>query len=260
LAETSTCPGAHGFATGDQVLYQNAGGTSIGGLTANQTYWVIKVSDTVIRLATTPSNATAGTFIDLTSLGTLNGGALQRITRPEVATVTYDGTNWYQNVTITVSYNPAWVPSPGDQDIMKFPTEKHLASQLAGPLAVGGFTNGEPNRSLTIAIIQPKFPNVTLAQLAANPSLAEHDTGPFASPPFPTSDTMSIDRLNVFNDGSVANDVGLLSPLTVQNPNGATVVATNLSGLGITGPLTQNIGTSTQPQFTTIPGGITLQD
>src|SRR5262249_545745 len=67
-------------------------------------------------------------------------------------------------------------------------------------------------------------------------------------------------RLNVFNDASVANDVGLLSPLTVQNPNGATVVATNLSGLGIAGPLTQNIGTPTKPQFITTPGGITLQD
>src|SRR5581483_10129866 len=101
--------------------------------------------------------------------------------------------------------------------------------------------------SLTTAIIQTKFPNVTLAQLQGNPALAEHDAGASNVGPFPTSDKASIDRLNVFNDGSVANDAG-------------TLTATNLSGLGSAGPLTQNIGTAGNPQFITIPGGITYQD
>ena len=238
---------AHGFATGDQVIYQTEGGTSLGGLTANQTYWVIVKGANVIQLASTPSNATAGIAIDLTSLGTLDAGASQRITRPEVATVTFDATNWYKNVTITVSSNAAWTPSPGDENTKKFPTGDHLTSQIAGPLSIGGFTNGEPDRSLTRAIIQPKFPNVTLAQLAANPSLAEHDAGPFAAPPFPNSDSTSFDRLNVFDDGSVANNVG-------------TLTGTNLSGLGIAGPITQDVGNPGQPQLVTTPGGITYQD
>jgi hypothetical protein len=97
------------------------------------------------------------------------------------------------------------------------------------------------------AIIQPKLPNVTLLQLQANPALAEHDTGPFGAPPPLPGDTTSIDRLNVFNDGSVSNDVG-------------TLTGTNLSGLGISGPLMQNIGTDSSPQFITILGGITYQD
>ena len=246
-ADTITFASAHGFATGDQVIYQGEGGNSVGGLTSNQTYWVIAKSATAIQLASTPSNAAAGIAIDLTSLGTLLAGASQRITRPEVATVTFDATNWYMPVKITVSYNAAWTPSPGDQNFKKFPTADHLTSTIAGPLSIGGFTNGQPDRSLTTAIIQPKFPNVTLAGLAANPALAEHDAGPFAAPPFPTSDSTSFDRLNVFNDGSVSNDAG-------------TLTGTNLSGLGITGPLTQDIGTPGHPQLLTIPGGITYQD
>src|SRR5262249_11918830 len=103
------------------------------------------------------------------------------------------------------------------------------------------------DRSLTTAIIQPKFPNVTLAQLAANPALAEQDSGPFAAPPFPSDDSASIDRLNVFNDDSGASDNG-------------TLTGTNLSGLGITGPLTQNVGTNAHPQIVTTPGGITYRD
>src|SRR5262249_43971410 len=131
--------------------------------------------------------------------------------------------------------------------VMKFPTQQHLTNQLAGPLSLGGFTNGQPDRSVATALIQPKFPNVTLAQLQANPSLAEHDPGPFAGPPSPSSDATSIDRLNVLNAGSGAND-------------GATVTATNPSGLGTAGPLTQNIGTSTNPQYITIPAGTTSRD
>src|SRR5262249_27761376 len=184
-----------------------------------------------------------GKAIDLTSLGTLDAGALHAITRPEVATVTFDATNWYKPVQVTVSYNAAWVPSPGDQNIMKFPTETHLTSQLAGPLSVGGFTNGQPDRSLTFAVTQPKFPNVTLAQLQNDSTLAEKDKGPFFAPPSPTDDKPSIDRLNVFNDDTGANHVGTLS-------------GTNLSGLGLAGDLTQSTGTGS----ITIPGGITYRD
>src|SRR5262249_11438067 len=56
-----------------------------------------------------------------------------------------------------------------------------------------------------------------------------------------------IDRLNIFNDDSAAPDVG-------------TLTGTNLSGLGIAGPLTQDTGTRGHPNLITIPGGITYQD
>ena len=56
----------HRLVTGDAVVYNNGGGTSIGGLTSTYTYYVIKVNDDSFRLATSAINATNGTYINLT--------------------------------------------------------------------------------------------------------------------------------------------------------------------------------------------------
>jgi hypothetical protein len=56
----------HRLVTGDAVVYNNGGGTSIGGLTSTNTYYVIKVNDDSFRLATSAINATNGTYINLT--------------------------------------------------------------------------------------------------------------------------------------------------------------------------------------------------
>ena len=61
--------GPHWFVTGTPVTYNAQGNTAIGGLTTNTQYFVIKVSSTAIKLATTQANALAGTAINLTSLG-----------------------------------------------------------------------------------------------------------------------------------------------------------------------------------------------
>ena len=65
VAETITYTG-HRLVTGDQVVYNNGGGTSIGGLTSTYTYYVIKVNNDTIQLATSLVNANAGTNINLT--------------------------------------------------------------------------------------------------------------------------------------------------------------------------------------------------
>lgn len=54
--------------TGAAVLYDTTSG-AIGGLTDNTTYYAIRVSATVVKLATTRANAVAGTAINLTSSG-----------------------------------------------------------------------------------------------------------------------------------------------------------------------------------------------
>ena len=46
---TITFASAHGFATGDQVVYQDAGGTAIDGLKDNRVYFVIRVDDDTIK-------------------------------------------------------------------------------------------------------------------------------------------------------------------------------------------------------------------
>ena len=58
----------HYRSTGDPVTYQE-GSSAVGGLTDNTVYYVIKVDDDTIKLATNSSNATAGTAINLTSQG-----------------------------------------------------------------------------------------------------------------------------------------------------------------------------------------------
>lgn len=58
---------SHNYVTGDAVLYDNNGGTSVGGLTSGQTYYAIKINDNVLKLATSYNNAVAGTAIPITA-------------------------------------------------------------------------------------------------------------------------------------------------------------------------------------------------
>lgn len=82
-AETIAIPG-HGFQTGDAVLYtKTADSTAVGGLTTATTYYVIRVSGDSIKLATSASNATAGTAINLSAVGTGTADTLQ-LTAPTV--------------------------------------------------------------------------------------------------------------------------------------------------------------------------------
>jgi len=56
----------HRFVTGQKVTYNDGGGTAIGGL-SDGSYFIIKVDQSTIKLASSASNATAGTQINLTS-------------------------------------------------------------------------------------------------------------------------------------------------------------------------------------------------
>jgi len=67
--ETINLP-SHGFGNGKAVVYHSNGGTAIGNLTDGVTYYVIKVDADNIKLATTYTNAIAGSVINLSSLGT----------------------------------------------------------------------------------------------------------------------------------------------------------------------------------------------
>ena len=57
----------HRFVNLQRVTYTDGGGTAIGGLTDGTAYFIIKVDQNNIKLATSSSNAAAGTAIDLTS-------------------------------------------------------------------------------------------------------------------------------------------------------------------------------------------------
>jgi len=57
---------AHGYSTGDKVTYTDGGGTAVVGLVDGGTYYVIKLTDNTLKLATSYANAIAGTAIAIT--------------------------------------------------------------------------------------------------------------------------------------------------------------------------------------------------
>lgn len=60
---------SHGFVTGDIITYDADGGTAITGLTDATAYHVIKIDSNTIKLASSATNATNGTQLDLTGTG-----------------------------------------------------------------------------------------------------------------------------------------------------------------------------------------------
>ena len=94
-AETITIA-SHTLVTGNPVTYQE-GSSAVAGLTDNTVYYVIKVDDNTIKLATTRSNAKAGTAINLTS----QGGGTHTL---EIPTVTLPG-NWKTSLKDGASVN-----------------------------------------------------------------------------------------------------------------------------------------------------------
>ena len=74
----------HRFVTGQRVTYTDGGGTAITGLTDATAYFIIKVDQSTIKLATNASNAASSTAIDLTGLGAGTSHTLK---------VAFDGVN-----------------------------------------------------------------------------------------------------------------------------------------------------------------------
>jgi len=60
---------SHPYNTGDEVTYNDGGGTAIAGLTDGQTAFVIKVDANTVKLAASADDAGAGTAIDITADG-----------------------------------------------------------------------------------------------------------------------------------------------------------------------------------------------
>ena len=65
---------AHRLETGDAVTYNNGGGTSIGGLTSSNTYYIIRVDAVSFKLASSRANAISTTAINLTVPGSFSTG------------------------------------------------------------------------------------------------------------------------------------------------------------------------------------------
>ena len=102
----------HNMQTGTAVKYQDGGGTALAGLVDNTQYFVIRHTADLIKLASSLSNANAGTAINLTSTGnnaqTLEGiqaTATATISGGRVATVTVTnvGSDYQSTPAVTVA-------------------------------------------------------------------------------------------------------------------------------------------------------------
>ena len=140
------------------------------------------------------------------------------------AVATFDQTNWWKPITVTVAADDAYVLPPGRGDLIVFPKRAHLLSDIRGPLQVDGGTGGL-HRSLTSAVIAPD----------------EINTPPFGIGQQP-SEARQVDVLNIFNDGSHENLTGELT-------------STALTGFGM-GPAITFPGTTAFGEPNAFPGGI----
>ncbi|MGY3658239.1 hypothetical protein [Bradyrhizobium sp. USDA 376] len=104
-----------------------------------------------------------------------------------------DTGNWYQQVTVQLIADPWFDIQPGHENYRAFPKVAHRLDGIRGPLAVEGGTTAA-DRSLVQAVLLPGEANGPL----------------FNIPPQPP-ETQSIDVLNIYNDGTVANDTGTLT-------------------------------------------------
>jgi len=76
----------HNMRTGTEVKYQDGGGTALAGLVDNTSYFVIRTDEDNIQLASSLSNAQAGTEITLTGTGN-NAQTLEGIQAVAAATI-----------------------------------------------------------------------------------------------------------------------------------------------------------------------------
>lgn len=95
---TITLP-AHGMSTGLKVNYDVSAGTTVDNLVNNTDYWVIRVDDDTIQLATTEENAEAGTEIEIAAADDAVGGGTFTLTPTALDLDTTisgsnDGVNW----------------------------------------------------------------------------------------------------------------------------------------------------------------------
>ncbi|MEL6816649.1 MAG: hypothetical protein AAFP03_17860, partial [Cyanobacteria bacterium J06598_3] len=218
------------------VINQSAGRTLVSDTTAD-TY--------TLRLASQPKAAvTVNVFSDGQ---TLVSSESQPVV-DAIATVTFTPGNWFTPQTVTVTVDPSVVPAETPTFEKKVAQGPHTVNTLLGSLIIeGGVAEGK-DRSLRPPVLLP----TESADVAIPPTVL-------------TDETQQADRLNVFNDGSRADDSGVLAKATLDDNLDELIVlsddALNLSGLGMGGEQTFDLSEAQDnSKLLTIEGGITIDD
>ncbi len=147
------------------------------------------------------------------------------------AVATFTTADWFTQKTIQVVADPGYDIQPGHENFRMFPKVEHRLDGIRGPLLVeGGPTSAD--RSLAEAIMLP----------------GENNGPHFAIPPQPP-ESMSIDTLNIYDDGSHQDLSGTLTSTALTG--------FNMGGdLDFTPLLTPGLPTFGEPGV--YPGGISF--
>lgn len=127
--------------TGTAVTVSNSGGALPTGLAASTNYFVIKLSTSTCKLATTIANANASTAIDITGAGSgtntmtsVNPGTINHYTADprtgQVFVIDSNGRVWYSSGTVFLLLNGNTITSAAGQGIAAFRTSDGNATYL----------------------------------------------------------------------------------------------------------------------------------
>ncbi len=158
-----------GFQTGDGVVYNDGGGTNLGGLTNGQTYYVIAVNATDIKLAASYEDALSGQAITLSRSLTGSGAnhSLRLAVNPKGNTGFRDniGRMFNPATAVTSTYDSVNV-----RYVDGFTPGQAVVYSTGGDPSIGGLTNN------TVYYVIPDPSNPDAFQLAATKASATSAT------------------------------------------------------------------------------------
>ncbi|WP_117236182.1 LEPR-XLL domain-containing protein [Vibrio maerlii] len=108
-------------------------------------------------------------------------------------TVTFDATNWDQPITISLAVNPDYQEQEG-QPVQNPPLQPHTLTGINGKLVIEGGSSSGKDRALSVAVM---LPTETDSELPVKD--------------IEINESQQTDELNIFNDGSVESDNGILT-------------------------------------------------
>jgi Ca2+-binding RTX toxin-like protein len=172
-------------------------------------------------------------------------------TGDEVPTVVFSASNWNTPFIVEVTVNPEAPTNGSNQPEQTFSAQPHVMANVFGPLIIEGSQTKE--RTITPGVRLPTETDVSLPVLSIS-----------------VDETQMTDTLNIFNDGSLANDTGGHGFISATHAHAiaaiydvASLESTDfghVSGLGMGGPLTLDFGTPSVPDERTFDAGITYHD
>ena len=169
-----------GFKTGDQVVYHNGGGTSIGGLTDGQTYYAIVADPSTIKLASTYANAVAPIPVPIQLSSTGDGTSQTIAPLDETEGVAFNPTdttvshNQWLTTTTTLAFDPQASVSLTDNTIhFSSPdglnTGDTVVYHNGGGTSIGGLTDGQTYYAIVVDLSTIELASTYANAVASTP-------------------------------------------------------------------------------------------